>query len=95
VIRSYKKSLKRGGNKLAIPHEKFIGMLNKLPNHYQKNLHDYMEYLIQKSAREHWQKFPRVSEPLNDEERQQLNEKREYLTGKEAKSEFNFPIDLP
>jgi hypothetical protein len=80
---------------LAIPHEKFIGMLNKLPNHYQKNLHDYMEYLIQKSARENWQKFPRVNEPLNDEERQQLNEKREYLTGKEAKSEFNFPIDLP
>jgi hypothetical protein len=75
---------------LAIPHEKFIGMLNKLPNHYQKNLHDYMEYLIQKSARENWQKFPRVNEPLNDEERQQLNEKREYLTGKKAKSEFHF-----
>jgi hypothetical protein len=31
----------------------------------------------------------------NDEERQQLSEKREYLTGKEAKGEFHFPIDLP
>ena len=80
---------------MSIPQDKFNSMFKKVPEQYRNNLYDYMEYLIQKSVREQWHKFPKVNEPLNDEEKQQLGEKREYLIGEQAKDEFDFPINLP
>jgi hypothetical protein len=75
-------------------------LYNQLPKQTQKNIIDYLEFLVQKNKstdllKATWNDIPEVDEPLTAEEEKILQEKGEYLTGEEAKREFKLQIDLP
>lgn len=81
---------------MALPQEHFDRLFKQLSKKYQNNLLEYMEYLAQKSIKEAWEMIPEeeVSE-MSSDEMKQLEEKREYLSEKDAKREFNLHTDLP
>jgi hypothetical protein len=74
-------------------------LYNQLPKQTQKNVIDYLEFLVQKNKstdlKAIWDNIPEVDEPLTAEEEKILQEEGEYLTGEEAKREFKLRIDLP
>ncbi|WP_028778120.1 hypothetical protein [Shimazuella kribbensis] len=80
---------------MGIPKDKLNYMFQQLPSNYQDNVLDYMEFLLEKASKNHWDNIPEIDEPLNDEEKQLLNDDSGYVTGKEAKSEFRLQVDLP
>lgn len=95
MVKSSNLTLIRGIYSMGIPKDKLNYMFQQLPSNYQDNVLDYMEFLLEKASKNHWDNIPEIDEPLNDEEKQLLNDDSGYVTGKEAKSEFRLQVDLP
>lgn len=75
--------------------DKLNQIFQQLPSNYQNNVLDYMEFLLQKVTKEHWDNIPEIDEPLNEEEKKLLNDDSGYVSSKEAKGEFRLQVDLP
>ncbi|PKM41928.1 MAG: hypothetical protein CVV03_11090 [Firmicutes bacterium HGW-Firmicutes-8] len=75
-------------------------LVDRLPEHYQKTVFDFLQYLIDRSEKKPagWAEIDKAEpddEPLSEEELRQLNSDAGYVTGEEAKREFGLPVDLP
>lgn len=73
-------------------------LYNQLPNQTQDNIIDILELLVKKhkaKLKAYWDGLPEVDEPLSTEEKEMLQDKEGFITGEEAKRDFNLHIDLP
>jgi len=82
---------------MAINNEDIIRLFERLPEKVKQSAFDYMQYLFVQD-RPDWNEISRIDPddiPLSEEETQQLNNDEGFVTGEEAKREFNLKIDLP
>ena len=75
-------------------------LVERLQEHDQKTVFDFLRYLIDRSEKKpvSWEEIDKAEpdeEPLTKEEHRQLNSDAGYVTGEEAKREFELQIDLP
>lgn len=75
-------------------------LVERLPEHDQKTAFDFLQYLIDRSKGKPagWTEIDQAEpdeEPLTEEELRQLNSDAGYVTGEEAKREFELQADLP
>lgn len=82
---------------MSINKEDVINLFEKLPENAKQSAFDYMQYLSIRD-RPDWNEIARLDPddvPLSDEELQQLNANEGFITGEEAKREYNLKVDLP
>lgn len=82
---------------MAINNEDIIRLFERLPEKAKQSAFDYMQYLFVQD-RPDWNEISRIDPddiPFSEEETQQLNNDEGFVTGEEAKREFNLKIDLP
>ena len=75
-------------------------LIDHLQEYDQKTAFDFLQYLIERSKRKPagWAEIDQAEpddEPLTEEELRQLNSDAGYVTGEEAKREFDLQVDLP
>ncbi len=75
-------------------------LVERLQEHDQKTAFDFLQYLIDRSQEKPagWAEIDQAEpddEPLTEEELRQLNSDAGYVTGEEAKREFELQVDLP
>lgn len=77
--------------------KKLLELFQQLPETEQNSTLDFVEYLAARQQRNVLKRFyadlPETDEPFSQEELDQLNSKEGFITGEEAKREFN--LDLP
>jgi hypothetical protein len=82
---------------MAINNEDVIKLFEQLPEKAKQSAFDYIQYLSVKD-RPDWNEIAQLDPddtPLSDEEMLQLNSDEGFVTGGEAKREFNLKVDLP
>lgn len=82
---------------MAINKEDVIKLFELLPEKEKQSAFDYMQYLAIRD-RPDWNEIAQLDPddiPLSDEEVEQLNANEGFVSGEEAKREFNLKIDLP
>ena len=82
---------------MAINKEDVIELFEQLPEKEKQSAFDYMQYLSIRD-RPDWNEIAQLDPddiPLSDEELQQLNANEGFISGEEAKREFNLKVDLP
>ena len=85
---------------MVIRKEDIHNLIERLPEDDQKTVFDFMQYLLNRSAKKPdcWEQIDQAApddEPLTEEELRQLNSDAGYVTGEDAKSEFRLQVDLP
>lgn len=85
---------------MVIRKEDIHNLVERLPEDDQKTVFDFMQYLLNRSAKkpDGWEQIDQADtddEPLSEEELSQLNSDAGYVTGEEAKREFGLQVDLP
>lgn len=78
--------------KIALPKDRFENLFNRLPERYKEDVIDYMEYLLQKVAKQAWDDIPEIHEPLTAEEKEQLESAKqedEWISLEDLERELN------
>lgn len=82
---------------MAIKKEDVIRLFEQLPEKSKQSAFDYIQYLYVQD-RPDWDDISKSDPddtPLSEEELQQLGADEGFVTGEEAKREFNLKTDLP
>lgn len=82
---------------MAIDKQDIIELFEHLPEKAKQSAFDYLQFLSAKH-RPDWDDIFQLSpdiEPLSAEEEEQISRKEGFITGEEAKREFNLKVDLP
>lgn len=80
---------------VAIKKEKLYNMFESLDKNDKKTVYDFMQFLNERS---YWKKIDESEsdeEPLSKEELEQLKSREGFMTGEDAKREYNIQTDLP
>jgi len=84
---------------MSINKKDLIDLIEQLPDSAQRSAYDYLNFLVYDNVtRPDWDEIARIEPdtiPLSEEEQRQLGSKEGFITGEEAKREFNLQIDLP
>jgi len=85
---------------MVVRKEDIHNLVERLPEDDQKTVFDFMQYLLNRTTKtpSDWEKIEQADpddEPLSKEELRQLNSDSGFVTGEEAKCEFNLQVDLP
>lgn len=86
---------------MAIRKEELYRMMESLSNEDKKAAFDFIEFLFERSKNKKpitWLEIDELendSEPLTEEELEQLESKEGYISGEDAKREFGLQVDLP
>ncbi|AOZ94929.1 XRE family transcriptional regulator [Paenibacillus crassostreae] len=82
---------------MAVNHNEAFKLFEQLPESAQQSTVDFMKFLsIQ--GRPDWDDIARMEPddlPLSEEEERQLADQGGFITGEDAKREFNLQVDLP
>lgn len=82
---------------MAVNKEEAIKLFEQLPESAQQSAFDFMKYLSDRD-RPDWEEIAQLEPdqiPLSEEEERQLKAREGFITGEDAKREFNLQADLP
>lgn len=85
---------------MVVQKDDIHNLVERLQEHDQRTAFDFLQYLIDRSEKKPvgWGEIDQAEpddEPLTEEELRQLNSDAGYVTGEEAKREFELQVDLP